>query len=422
MNLSICSLYKFGLLLIILSLVAPKVSISGGFNITILDFFPLYFLLYILLIMLNKKKLKLDKRNTKLLVIFLSVAIIMFLSTFHGFFLFQDFLGFIKSISQFYRRFIILILYPLFILISLCNNLNLLNFFSRYFIYSTIITGLLGLSINFIDYIRTFYLNYIASSKQVFLFGLYRNMGFIGEASYFADIIVFSLVLLFIQRNIYSRIKFFIIFVLLILLLVSTVSKSAIISIIISLLIILFIYIINTFLQGKRRFKVDISFASIVLSVFVISIILFFYIKAYTEQILTLAKSSFQQRSQVMWIDFLDIFFKHDSALLFGFGFKGLKSYLGFAGAHNQYLGFLIDFGFIFSAYFFIVFFFLIPIYVYQNISRRYKYFILFIVLYLSTQSFVHEPLYNFQVLGAYICILLVLIHENRYMYAKKLY
>lgn len=422
MSISICSLYKFGLILIITSLLAPKINIVNGFNVTILDLFPVYFFLYILLITLNKK-ISFRIQCLRLLFVFFTVVCVMFLSTIHGFFLFQDLLGFIKSISQFYRRFIVLILYPLFILINPCTRIDLLKFFSRYFIYFVIISGILGLFINFIEYIRSLYFNYITNSKQVFLFALYRNMGLIGEASYFADIVIFSLALFFLQRKFFSRTKSFIISSLLILILISTVSKSAVISVILSLLITSYIYIINILLEKKRRFKIDKDIILIVLLTFAISILLFFYMIPYINQILVLARSSFDSRADIMWNNFLDIFLKYNSALLLGFGFKGLKSYFGFAGAHNQYLGFLIDFGIVFSVYILIIFLFFLPMYIYRHIPKKYKYFILFMTFYLAIQSFVHEPLYHFQVLGAYICILLIfyvkLLRRNKYFYAE---
>jgi hypothetical protein len=95
---------------------------------------------------------------------------------------------------------------------------------------------------------------------------------------------------------------------------------------------------------------------------------------------------------------------------LTGLGFKGLKSYLGIEGAHNMYLGTLVDFGLPFGVFYFPVLFIIHLVLTCKILKRKLKSLFVSMMVLLFVEAMVHEPLYHYKILALYFLILFSLL------------
>jgi hypothetical protein len=140
-----------------------------------------------------------------------------------------------KIFLQLYRMLISFIFLPFYIF-----SLRHIEIKKVIFIVSLValFSGIVGESVNFISSIREFMFYKIVSNNQIFIPGFWRNMGFTGEGSYFADLIVITIFLNIFYNTKWK--KFFLISLFLIL--ISTFSKSVLLSFLVTIILYL-IYI-----------------------------------------------------------------------------------------------------------------------------------------------------------------------------------
>jgi hypothetical protein len=401
------------IILCTLFLLSPSFKLGNGLNVSLADVgLPLLILFYFLK-SFSKEDVKLKFTQINLIkIIFIINLFLIFLftlSTVNGFFIFQDKQGFLKSLLQFYRRANVFLLVPLIVMFANKRGVNLSKFY-KWLTYGVIISGLFGLLVNFSPMWKSLYCEYISSSKQILLPGIYRNMGTIGEASYFADILFFAIVLNLYRFNLYSGQKWAI--AVLVFMLISTFSKSVVIS---SLFVsCLYIVIACFHVLNKKAFKLKKNKAIIIFSFLLLSpVVLIGVIKCITlllqhsdiQLLIEMAHHSFQTRTDEIWKKSLSIMLDTPDGIILGLGFKGLKSYFGIAGAHNMYLASVIDFGIFIGLFFLIVYFFLFPLLFYY---QKKSWLMLILSVFLMVQSIVHDPIYHYQVLGFYILIMCV--------------
>ena len=371
---------------IIISIFSPSIWITSSVNINLFDFLPFFMLLDIIL---NKKTdfYFYDEEKTILFVFFVFTFILL-LSTWIAFLYFEG--QTINTFLQLYRRIISFIFIPFYIFNYEEINLKKIFFFISIIALSV---GVIGELINFIPWLREILLYKIVSNQQIVVSNFWRNMGFTGEGSYFANVIIITL---FINIFFETKWKYFFI-VSLFLIILTTFSKSVLASFIVTI-ILYFIYI-------KRTHYLIGYFIIGGMSIF----ILIWYLDLFevmNEYFTSRAESSLEGRTNYIWIKVLDFIGSENITYLTGLGFKGLKYYADVAGAHNQYLSLFANFG-IFSLFYLWVFFIFIPFSIYK-ISKN-PIFIFLAILFMI-ECLVHEPLTHTQVIALYIFVFVIII------------
>lgn len=143
------------------------------------------------------------------------------------------------------------------------------------------------------------------------------------------------------------------------------------------------------------------------------------------EYFINLGEKSFQNRENHIWNKSIDIFLSNNLFYLIGLGMKGLKSYYGIEGAHNNYLAFIIDFGIVGGFISILLLYFLVPYIVFKFSKKEERKIIVSIVVFLSLVSFVHEPFYHptiLAILSFFYAIILKCNHNNRIYKINKVY
>jgi len=362
-----------------------------GLNVTLLDFLPLFFLF----LFLSKKKFSFsfpDRVFTCIYYLNIGMVAYWLFSSVIAFFFMQDSSGFLKSMLQLYRRGVVFLILPLFLLNEKRLSFSTLTKVLTVFV---LLSALFGELINFSPAFREFYLSHIESSAQILVYPVFRNMGTIGEASYFAMLIAIVLLMnLSIPDYKYRNI----LILLLVFSLFSTASKSTILALFVSLTVFLL------FLKNKKE-----AFLFLLLTIFLLLILFYkgsYWMSAYLE----LAGESFGERVSTIWVTVIEMFDKYNLLYFSGLGFKGLKSYLGIEGAHNMFLGSLIDFGLLFGIFYFPVLFIIHLVFLWRISDKNYKVFFISMFSLLFIESMVHEPFYHYKVLALYFFITFSLI------------
>jgi hypothetical protein len=377
------------LYIVIFSILSPSVLFKG-ITINLLDFLPLFFLINV--IITKNTKININPAEELFFRYIVILLLLWSFSTLLAVFINHEPESSVMSILQFYRRFVALLIVPLYV-VYLNGNFNLNNIIKQLSIYSICI-GFFGILINFSPVFRELYMAYISNSGQTFSGLLYRNMGFIGEPNYFATLL--SLIVL---ANIYIatyRNKAIYI-ILLFIVLITTFSKSVLASLIIVLLLMS---------TNKKNFPKVL----LIIIMSILLIVMMYYSNPYFSNYFGRdALDSLNNRIDFIWEHAIDIYSSNELNYFFGLGAKGLKSYYNVEGVHNNFLAFLIDFGLMGGGLSIILLVFLIP----YSVTHKSK-FLIATTLLCIIESFVHEPYYHSSILAMLFFFYALLLEHNR--------
>jgi len=259
-----------------------------------------------------------------------------------------------------------------------------------------ILIGFLFELINFNETIRNVYMTYIANSAQTIGFGFFRNMGYVGEATYFAVILGINLILI---QSLHFDKKKYLYSLLILLLIFLTFSKSVVISLI----------LVFSIFFGRKKFYFWLIFILFIL----VLILITNYEHFFKEYFVIMANESFSSRTHTIWEHALRIWNNNQLYYFIGIGVKGLKSYYHMEGVHNQFLAFFIDFGLIGGYLTLLFFLIIIPFFLIKNI--REKKFVIATNIFLIIVSVVHEPFYHSFVLAYLFFVYSLLLKKEQY-------
>lgn len=374
---------------IIIAIFSPSVWITNPVNVNLFDFIPM---LIIIEIILKKRSIYFFKKEERQnIMIFLSFSIILLLSTFISFIYFEG--KTINTFLQLYRILISFTFLPFYIF-----SLRQIEIKKVIFIISLValLSGIVGELVNFMPSIREFMFYKIVSNNQIVIPGFWRNMGFTGEGSYFADLIVITLFLNIFYDTKWK--KFFVISFIAIIIL--TFSKSVLLSFLATIVLYL-VYI-------KKSIQL---FLYIMLFVIFILILMWYFNLFDTMHLYftSRAESSFDERSNGIWVIVFDFISNHNISFITGLGFKGLKYYADVAGAHNQYLSLFSNFG-IFSLIYLFIYFIYIPYIIFKRTKSK---MFIFLAILLMIQCMVHEPLTHAKVSALYLFTFYILYKNS---------
>jgi len=381
---------------IILSILSP-VILFKGITVGLLDFLPIIFLIHIVL----TKKTKIS--FTPKVRLFFKLAIflfsIWFISTIISILIHFDFISSVKSMLQLYRRFTAILIVPLyFIYLKEDYNLNnLIKILSKLII----VIGVGFELINFSPQVRDFYMGYISNSEQTVHGLFFRNMGFIGEPTYFATLLsIIILANIFLANYKNKAIYMLLLFIILL----STFSKSVIFS---------FLFVLILIVMSKR-ILVRIFIFLLMMTPIIIMIYNLYFTTFLEQYFVGDAYTSLDDRVDHIWIHSINIFSSNYLNYFFGLGTKGLKSYYNMEGVHNNYLAFIVDFGFIGGILSIILLLFIIP----YNVNNKSK-FLMSISVLLMIISIVHEPLYHSSILALLFFFYILVLKYHIYKGVK---
>lgn len=353
-----------------------------GFNVSLFDFTPLFFIIFSLY---GVKFFTFSRLQYTYLLAALALIVLFLLSTFISFLYFGNDKAFFVQLLQLYRRVLALLLLP--VIVFLIHDKYSFEKFIKTFSNFIILWFFIWLfQISFgNEMLNTILEN---ANQRITVDGSIRNMGFVGEANYFAFLVAITTLFYIGMQEKYKRLKVFLLFATLI----STFSKS-----------IIFPFI------GIYLFYFLSPYFSFFISTFIITLLVFFLEKI--RIIYELALSSFEGRL-IFWEQQLSFFNSSKIGYFSGLGFKGQKSLMEGAGSHNNFLAFFYDFGslslLVFIFFFFILFFFIkfAPLQ-YKNASIG----TVFVTLF---SSLVHEPMYHFVTLSFVLIIFSYFISYSR--------
>lgn len=368
-------------------IVSPSIWITSSINVNLFDFFPMLVIIYLL----NKTKFKLTKNEKYFLLINFLFVTILLISTLIAFVIFMG--SNINPFLQLYRRIISFIFIPLFIFIYFkSTEFKIEKIFFQISIVLLVVL-IIGELVNFSPLIRYIIQQKFVSLFQIVVPGFFRNAGFTGEATYFADLIFFGLII-----NIFFNIEYRKYFIFLFIIgIISTFSKSAMLSMFITL-------IIYAILNKKTFFFIKIIGIIIILILIVIWYLdVYQYIDLYFT---SRAESSLSTRTNVLWVKAINFITDNPISLISGLGFKGFKYYANMAGAHNQYLSLFGNFGILSIIYYFMIIIFY-PLAIKKMLNNS---IYIYITIFMMIESFVHEPYIHSQVVAMYMFILSILV------------
>jgi len=354
----------------------------NGFNVSFLDLTPVYFLL---ILIYRSKYLSFSRLQYIYILSALALITLFLLSTYISFLYFNNDQALFVQLLRLYRRVLAILLLPIivFLIYDKFSFEKFIQIFSN-FIILWLFIWIFQVSIGY-DTLNSILDN---AGQRITPTGPIRNMGFVGEANYFAFLVAVTILFYSELHDKFKRLKLFLLFVTLI----STFSKSIIFS-------FLGVYI---FYYVSPYFKLFIL-------TFMVPPIIFFFDKFRIIYEVSLA--SFEGRL-IFWEQQLSFLTSTNIGYLTGLGFKGQKTLMEGAGSHNNFLAFFYDFGslsLLVFMFFFFIFFFLI-----KFSPLQYKNASIGTVFVTIFSSLVHEPMYHFVTLSFVIVIFSYFISYSR--------
>ena len=353
-----------------------------SYNVSLFDFTPLVFLIFSLH---RIKFFTLSRLQYVYLLVALALIVFFILSTFTSFLYFgNDKALFVQSL-QLYRRVVLVLLLPMIVFL-IHDKYSFEKFIKNFsnFIILWFFIWLLQISFGN-EMLNSIFEN---ANQRITPHGPIRNMGFVGEANYFAFLVAITTLFYIGIQEKYKRFKVFLLFTTLI----STFSKSIIFSFIV---IYLFYFLSPYFI--------------FFISTFIVTLSAFFLEKI--RIIYEMALASFEGRL-IFWEQQLSFFNSSKIGYFSGLGFKGQKSLMEGAGSHNNFLAFFYDFGslsLLVFMFFFFIFFSLI-----KFSPSQYKNASIGTVFVTIFSSLVHEPMYHFVTLSIVLIIFSYFISYSR--------
>lgn len=179
--------------LLILLILSPKFNISNGITLSLLDFLPALFIMQIFFTKNTKIYINFKMKIfiTLILIIILTWSLSTIVNIMINISVNSEISSSIKSILQLYRRFVAIVIIPLYVfyLKGICDKKKII----KQIIIILVIEAFISELINISPFLLHIYMSYIANSHQTFLGYFFRNMGFVGEATYFANLLAIAL-------------------------------------------------------------------------------------------------------------------------------------------------------------------------------------------------------------------------------------